>query len=127
VLSAESYGHGHDTFEKEILVHLRDTDHSQLGHNYMCHLIEDSKHEGPNGTHACFIFELMGETLRSFGAWFKDNMIPESVMRRFIIQLALALDYAHDVGVVHTGQSLPRMSVLGPRSGFSYVLMIPFA
>jgi serine/threonine-protein kinase SRPK3 len=44
----------------------------------------------------------MGETLRSFGAWFKDDMIPYSIMRRFAIQLILALDYAHEEKVIHT-------------------------
>lgn len=45
----------------------------------------------------------MGETLRSFGAWFPEDMIPYPVMRRFAIQLVLALDFAHDHNVIHTG------------------------
>lgn len=45
----------------------------------------------------------MGETLRSFGAWFAKSMIPTSVMRKFTIQLLLALDYAHQENIIHTG------------------------
>ncbi|KAK2734157.1 hypothetical protein FQN57_001872 [Myotisia sp. PD_48] len=46
----------------------------------------------------------MGETpLRSFGTWFRDNVVPNKAMRRFTIQLLIALDYAHDYGVIHTG------------------------
>ncbi|KND89443.1 SRSF protein kinase 3 [Tolypocladium ophioglossoides CBS 100239] len=41
VLSAECYGQGHDTFEKEILTHLRDGDRRQLGYAYVCHLVDD--------------------------------------------------------------------------------------
>jgi serine/threonine-protein kinase SRPK3 len=47
----------------------------------------------------------MGETLRSFGAWFFEDMIPYPVMRRFAIQLLLALDFAHEHNVIHTGMS----------------------
>ncbi|OBT72508.1 hypothetical protein VF21_08690 [Pseudogymnoascus sp. 05NY08] len=44
----------------------------------------------------------MGETLRSFGAWFPDSMIPNEVMGRFTIQLLLALHFAHNHNVIHT-------------------------
>ncbi|KAF4509999.1 hypothetical protein G6O67_001928 [Ophiocordyceps sinensis] len=102
VLTAESYGSGRDIFERDILKHLRAQDHDQLGYSHVCHLVDDFEHEGPNGTHVCLVFELIGETLRSFGAWFPDSMIPNEVMRRFTIQLLLALDFAHDHNVIHT-------------------------
>lgn len=105
MLSAESYSEDQPIFEKEILTHLRDGDRKQLGYAYVCHLVDDFKHQGPNGTHVCLVFELMGETLGSFGAWFKESMIPYSVIRRFTIQLLLALDFAHDHNVIHTGIS----------------------
>ncbi|KAJ5951879.1 uncharacterized protein N7479_010292 [Penicillium vulpinum] len=44
----------------------------------------------------------MGETLRSFGAWFIQSRLPNSVMRGFTIQLLLALDFAHEHNVIHT-------------------------
>ncbi|UPK95958.1 hypothetical protein LCI18_006893 [Fusarium solani-melongenae] len=102
VLSAVCYGQGYDTFEKEILTHLRDGDREQLGYNYVCHLVDDFEHQGPNGTHTCLVFELMGETLRSFGVWFPEHMIPPPIMHRFAIQLVLALDFAHEHEVIHT-------------------------
>ncbi|KAH7234508.1 kinase-like domain-containing protein [Fusarium solani] len=102
VLSAVCYGQGYDTFEKEILTNLRDGDRDQLGYNYVCHLVDDFEHQGPNGTHTCLVFELMGETLRSFGVWFSEHMIPPSIMHRFAIQLVLALDFAHEHDVIHT-------------------------
>lgn len=106
VLRADCYGHGTDTFEREILRCLRDGSREHPGYPYVCHLIDDFKHQGPNGTHLCFIFELMGETLRSFGTWFPlDGRIPYEIIHRFTIQLVLALWYAHDHGVIHTGMS----------------------
>ncbi|KAL6874802.1 kinase-like domain-containing protein [Trichoderma novae-zelandiae] len=102
ILSAEFYGPDKETFEKGILTHLRDGDRSHAGYSFVCHLLHDFEHQGPNGTHRCFVFELMGETLRSFGTWFREDMIPEPVMCKFTIQLLIALDFAHDHNVVHT-------------------------
>jgi len=89
-------------FEKEILTHLRDGDR-KLGYNYICHLLDDFEHKGPNGNHVCLVFEIMGETLSSFPVWFEDHRIPTSVMTRFTIQILLALNYAHRHGIIHTG------------------------
>ncbi|KAI1116421.1 serine/threonine protein kinase [Nemania sp. NC0429] len=102
VLSAECYGTGHDIFEREILKRLKDGDQTQPGYEYIAHLLDDFEHEGPNGKHICLVFELCGETLRSFGAWFPDSMIPNSIMRRFAIMLICAVELAHDQGVIHT-------------------------
>ncbi|KAK4444784.1 hypothetical protein QBC34DRAFT_474301, partial [Podospora aff. communis PSN243] len=96
VLSAESYAEDHPILEREILKHLRDDgDKEELGYAYICHVIDDFEHHGPNVTHVCLVFELMGETLRSFGAWFRDNRLSYPVIHGFTIQLLLALDYAH--------------------------------
>ncbi|KAH6622742.1 kinase-like domain-containing protein [Chaetomium tenue] len=102
VLSGECYYNGKPVFEREILRHLRDGDRSQRGYRHVCHLVDDFEHQGPNGKHVCLVFELMGETMTSFGAWFKDSEIPYPVMRRFAFQLVVALGYAHERGVIHT-------------------------
>lgn len=101
--SAESCCEKNHIFEREILAHLRDGDREQVGYAHVCHLLDDFEHRGPNRTHICLIFPLMGETLRSFGAWFDESRLPNSVMRRFTIQLLLALDFAHEHIVIHTG------------------------
>ncbi|KAM5445530.1 putative non-specific serine/threonine protein kinase [Microsporum audouinii] len=102
VLSAECYGGEKDTYEREILEHLRTADPSHLGYAYISMLVDSFQHHGPNGCHVCLVFPVMGETLRSFGTWFDEHMIPNQIMRRFTIQLLLALDYAHDHNVIHT-------------------------
>ena len=110
MLSAECYeATDSPIFEREILTHLRDGDRDQIGYDYVCHLLDGFEHRGPNGTHVCLVFELMGETLRSFGAWFAESRLPNSVMRRFTIQLLLVLDFAHEHNVVHTGMILQSM------------------
>ncbi|KAI2101906.1 hypothetical protein LOZ34_005632 [Ophidiomyces ophidiicola] len=102
VLSADCYGGSKNIFEREILEHLRDADPSHLGYPYISTLVDSFEHNGPNGNHVCLVFMVMGETLRSFGTWFEDHALPNEIMRRFTIQLLLALDYAHEHGVIHT-------------------------
>ncbi|KAL3459104.1 kinase-like domain-containing protein [Aspergillus heterothallicus] len=103
ILSAACYdGSQTSIFERKILTHLRNGDRDQLGYNHVCHLLDDFVHKGPNGTHVCLVFKLMGETLRSFGAWFVESRLPTPVMRRFAIQLLLVLDFAHEHDVIHT-------------------------
>ncbi|KAL2796402.1 kinase-like domain-containing protein [Aspergillus keveii] len=103
ILSASCYdGSQAPIFEREILTHLRNGDRDQHGYNHVCHLLDDFEHSGPNGTHVCLVFELLGETLRTFGAWFLESRLPSVVMRRFAIQLLLVLDFAHDHNVIHT-------------------------
>lgn len=103
MLSAECYGQEKDIYERNILKHLRNGDKGEVGYDFICHLVDDFEHEGPNGTHVCLVFELMGETLASFGVWFPDHMIPYPTMRKFTLQLICALGFAHERNVIHTG------------------------
>jgi len=86
-----------------VLIHLRHGDIFDQGYNFICHILHDFEHVGPNGTHYCFVFELMGETLQSFKSWFGDERIPNPVMRSITAQLLLALNYAHMHDIIHTG------------------------
>ncbi|KAH6900574.1 kinase-like domain-containing protein [Thelonectria olida] len=103
ILIADCYGWGDDDLYKtEVLDRLRRGDRTKLGYNYICHLLDDFVHRGPNGAHVCMVFELMGETLKAFGAWFNQGNLPEALVRRFTVQLLLALDFAHSLNIIHT-------------------------
>ncbi|KAI0147698.1 kinase-like domain-containing protein [Xylariaceae sp. FL1272] len=102
ILRADCYDGQYDIFEREILRQLKEGGREFLGYKHVVHLIDDFEHSGPNGKHVCLVFELYGETLRSFGVWFPEQMIPNGVMQRFTTQLLLALDYVHDMKIIHT-------------------------
>ncbi|TVY51582.1 Serine/threonine-protein kinase SRPK [Lachnellula cervina] len=102
VLSAECYGAGTDIFELEILRHLRNADIEHPGYKYISSLEDSFTHEGPNGSHVCLIFKVMGENLSTFRYWFGNGLILSPVAARFATQLLQALDYAHTCGVIHT-------------------------
>ncbi|KAJ0119650.1 serine/threonine protein kinase [Diaporthe amygdali] len=89
-------------FEREILTHLRAGNRKLLGYKYICHLVDDFELKGPNGNHVCLVLELMGESLRTFGVWFQEHMVPTPIMRKFTFQLVAALDFAHESNVIHT-------------------------
>ncbi|KAK4176026.1 serine/threonine protein kinase [Triangularia setosa] len=102
VLSAECYGVDYPVFGREILKHLRTSNQHLPGYKCVCHLVNDFEHKGPNGTHVCLVFELMGESLATFGTYFRGYLIPTPLMRKFSVQLILALHFAHVSNVVHS-------------------------
>ncbi|KAH8653134.1 kinase-like domain-containing protein [Tricladium varicosporioides] len=102
ILSAECYDEEEPVYEREILTHLREADRTHPGYQSICHLMDDFEQKGPNGSHVCLVFELIGETLHTFRVWFKGQLLPNIIMRKFTSQLLMALDYAHDSGVIHT-------------------------
>lgn len=71
---------------------------------YVPRLIDSFKHVGPNGCHGCLVFDPMGETIASFVTLFEKFHSPIPIMQRFTKQLLLALDYAHQSNVIHTGR-----------------------
>ena len=104
VLSAECHSSKHAIYEREILRRFGRADRSHPGYAHVSHLLDDFEHRGPNGTHVCLIFELMGETLGSFAGWY-GGMVDDDVMRAMTRQLLWAVKFAHDNGVIHTGVS----------------------
>jgi serine/threonine-protein kinase SRPK3 len=112
VLSAECYGGDTDIFELEILQHLRLANVEHAGYPYISSLTDSFKHEGPNGVHVCLVFKVMGESLSTFRDWFPGGQMPAPLVQRFATQLLKALDYAHECGVVHTGDYFAHVNTI---------------
>lgn len=112
VLSAIEDAGKDENFELEVLWHLRSEMPDAYGYRFICHLLDDFMHIGPNGTHVCLIFEPMGETWGSFMDLFHRGETPSDLMKIFVAQLALAVDYVHHVGVIHCGKS----DIMTPKS-----------
>jgi serine/threonine-protein kinase SRPK3 len=113
VLDIICYAGVKDIFELEILQHLGNVDSEHRGHNYVSQLIDSFETTGPSGRHTCLVFPVMGESFMTFGLKFSPPiedtpppMVPSVLMKRFVKQLLLALDYAHCNGIIHTGKLL---------------------
>lgn len=109
ILTADTFGQGHDTFELDILRHIRNLKHgpTQPGSRHVLPLIDEFEHQGPHGKHVCLIFKAMGPDMSLYRRLFPQLMIPAPLIKDIARQLLLALSYLHDTcRVIHTGQSL---------------------
>jgi serine/threonine-protein kinase SRPK3 len=106
ILRADCYGGSHDIFEREILSRLSDisrkSDHG--GRHHVLPLLDQFKHEGPNGQHVCFVFDVLGHHLDFQTAKYEDGRLPLKAVKIIARQLLLGLDFLHrECGIIHTG------------------------
>ncbi|KND88077.1 Serine/threonine-protein kinase SRPK [Tolypocladium ophioglossoides CBS 100239] len=103
ILTADSFGQGNDTFELDILKHIRGQNTSKPGANPILGLLDEFEHRGPNGNHVCLVFKAMGPDMSKYRRLFPKLKIPLPLMRDISKQLLLALSYLHDTcRVIHT-------------------------
>lgn len=107
ILTADSFGRGHGTFEVDVLRHLKHQITSP-GANKILGLLDKFEHSGPNGNHVCLVFKAMGPDMSKYRRLFPKLRIPLPLMRDISRQLLLALSYLHGTcGVIHTGSREP--------------------
>ena len=87
--------------EIDILTLLRSADPS--GAQYVVQLVDSFSHTGPNGTHVCMVFEMMGQNLLSLIKYFQYGGIPLDAVKVISRQIAEGLHYAHTkCSLIHT-------------------------
>lgn len=70
----------------------------------MLPLLDQFKHEGPNGQHICFVFDVLGHHLDFQTAKYENGRLPIKVVRTIARQLLLGLDFLHEeCRIIHTG------------------------
>ena len=73
------------------------------GRKHVISLLDSFEHKGPNGTHVCMVFEVLGETLLGLIKKWNHRGIPMSLVKQITKQVLLGLDYLHrECGIVHT-------------------------
>ncbi|RDI80377.1 hypothetical protein Vi05172_g9552 [Venturia inaequalis] len=103
VLSTECYNRGHDLFELDILEYLQDCTLDHPGRPHVSKLVDSFSEQTDIGIVLFILFDVLAETLHGFMRKIKHSQIgPWRIMKRFVKQLLLALDYAHKSGVIHT-------------------------
>ncbi|KAL9014887.1 MAG: hypothetical protein Q9173_000473 [Seirophora scorigena] len=76
-------------------------DHS--GKKHVVSLLDSFEHKGPNGTHVCMVFEVLGENLLGLIKRWNHRGIPMPLVKQITKQVLLGLDYLHrDCGIIHT-------------------------
>ncbi len=107
ILTANASSHGRE------LTILRQTSQSPLEHagrKHIITLLDDFEHHGPNGTHVCLVFEVMGPSAASMmdllpenrpKKYGRRNRYPKWMARSMLRQALLGLDYLHQMEIVH--------------------------
>ncbi|KAK4163967.1 Serine/threonine-protein kinase [Cladorrhinum sp. PSN259] len=103
ILTSESYGSEHDTFELDILRRIRTLGTSHRGANHVLGLLDEFEHRGPNGNHMCLFVKPMGPDMTKYRRLFPKARIPLPMVKKIATQLLLALEFLHDkCGIIHT-------------------------
>ena len=78
----------------------------QIGHLHcIVQLLDSFIHQGPNGSHQCFIFELLGPTIDTVVADYHlggERLEPKTILK-LTRQLLLAIASVHRAGYAHGG------------------------
>ena len=73
------------------------------GRKHVVSLLDSFEHRGPNGTHVCMVFEVLGENLLGLIKRWNHRGIPMSLVKQITKQVLLGLDYLHrECGIIHT-------------------------
>ncbi|ROV98673.1 hypothetical protein VMCG_06731 [Cytospora schulzeri] len=73
------------------------------GRKHVVSLLDSFEHKGPNGTHVCMVFEVLGENLLGLIKKWNHRGIPMPLVKQITKQVLLGLDYMHrECGIIHT-------------------------
>ncbi|KAG6873152.1 hypothetical protein C0995_002306 [Termitomyces sp. Mi166 len=73
------------------------------GRSHVISFLDHFRHKGPNGTHVCMVFEVLGENLLGLIKRHQNKGVPIHLVRQIAKQVLLGLDYMHRCcGVIHT-------------------------
>jgi serine/threonine-protein kinase SRPK3 len=73
------------------------------GRKHVVSLLDSFEHKGPNGTHVCMVFEVLGENLLGLIKKWNHRGIPMHLVKQITKQVLLGLDYLHrECGIIHT-------------------------
>ena len=90
---------------------------ADVSYKYIVQLLDEFLHQGPNGTHQCLVFELLGPTVDKIIDSYYDptnfDPDPEDALEAEIIlkiseQMLSAVAFIHEAGYSHGGTSNPK-------------------
>ena len=73
------------------------------GRRHCVSLLDHFRHRGPNGSHVCMVFEVLGENLLGLIKRYQHRGVPAHIVKQIAKQVLLGLDYMHsECGIIHT-------------------------
>lgn len=101
----KSDGHYTETAldEIQLLQRVTTSSESHPGRSHVVGLVDDFRHDGPNGSHVCMVFEVLGENLLGLIKRYQHRGVPTHIVRQIAKQILLGLDYLHtECRIIHT-------------------------
>ncbi|KAJ7444568.1 kinase-like domain-containing protein [Mycena galericulata] len=79
------------------------TPNLHTGKSHVISFLDHFRHQGPNGTHVCMVFEVLGENLLGLIKRYQNKGVPIPLVKQIAKQVLLGLDYMHRCcDVIHT-------------------------
>ncbi|GAA5882867.1 hypothetical protein JCM3774_006321 [Rhodotorula dairenensis] len=89
--------------EIKLLQRVVESNPSHPGRRHVVSLLDHFTHRGPNGTHVCMVFEVLGENLLGLIKRYHHRGVPDHICKQIAKQVLLGLDYIHrECGIIHT-------------------------
>lgn len=89
--------------EIKLLQRLVSANPNHLGRRHCVSLLDHFRHKGPNGSHVCMVFEVLGENLLGLIKRYQHRGVPPHIVKQIAKQVLLGLDYMHqECGIIHT-------------------------
>ncbi|PWN53568.1 kinase-like protein [Violaceomyces palustris] len=89
--------------EIKLLQRLVSANPNHAGRRHCVSLLDHFRHKGPNGSHVCMVFEVLGENLLGLIKRYQHRGVPPHIVKQIAKQVLLGLDYMHqECGIIHT-------------------------
>ncbi|KAL5511950.1 SKY1_2 [Sanghuangporus vaninii] len=89
--------------EIKLLQRIISSDPTHPGRRHVIAFLDHFRHRGPNGTHVCMVFEVLGENLLGLIRRHQNKGVPIHLVKQIAKQILLGLDYMHrSCGMIHT-------------------------
>jgi serine/threonine-protein kinase SRPK3 len=90
--------------EVGLLTRVNEATPAHPGRQHVVLMKRHFKHVGPNGTHICIAFEVLGPSIREIERLFRGSGLPQIFVKRVATQTLLALDFLQrSCGIIHSG------------------------
>lgn len=73
------------------------------------------EHVGPNGTHVCMVFDVLGENLLSLMEWYEYRGIPLPIVKAIAEQVLIGLEHIHSIDIIHTDLKPENVLLASPK------------
>lgn len=89
--------------EIQLLQRVVNSSPSHAGRCHVVGLVDHFRHTGPNGSHVCMVFEVLGENLLGLIKRYQHRGVPQHIVKQIAKQVLLGLDYLHnECRIIHT-------------------------